>query len=81
MTSAYYSTHDLCARFRCSSRTLFRRMQRKRNPFPAPCIRNVGSCNLWDVEDVAAWEAAERTLTRDSYMPESGNATLGEVSP
>lgn len=81
MTSAYYSTHDLCARFRCSSRTLFRRMQRKRNPFPAACIRNVGSCNLWDVEDVAAWEAAERALTREIHLPESEAVTMAGVSP
>jgi hypothetical protein len=29
-----YSTKDLCVRFRCSSRTLFRRMKRGVNPFP-----------------------------------------------
>jgi len=59
MTRAYESTHDLCKRFRCSSRTLFRRMKRGRNPFPAPCIRHVGSCNLWDAAEVAAWEETE----------------------
>jgi hypothetical protein len=32
---AYRSTKDLCARFRRSSRTLFRRMKRTENPFHA----------------------------------------------
>jgi len=60
MSMAYYATRDLCERYRCSSRTLFRRMNRARNPFPAPCIQHVGSSNLWDAEDVAAWEDRER---------------------
>ena len=58
--TAYHSTHDLCERFRCSSRTLFRRMKRIENPFPSPCIRHAGSANLWDAGDVAAWEVRER---------------------
>ncbi len=57
---AYYSTQDLCERFRCSSRTLFRRMKRAVNPFPFPCIQHVGSFNLWDVEEVTCWERRER---------------------
>lgn len=60
MTTAYYATRDLCLRFRCSSRTLFRRMQRSQNPFPDPCMRHAGSCNLWDAAEVAAWEQRER---------------------
>jgi hypothetical protein len=61
----YYSTKDLCDRFRCASRTIFRRMDRVENPFPAPRIRHAGSCNLWAIEDVRAWEIREyeRTLT------------------
>lgn len=62
--ATYYSTTDLCERFRCSSRTLFRRMQRIGNPFPAPCIKHVGSENLWDASEVAAWETRERERTR-----------------
>lgn len=57
---AYYSTQDLCERFRCSRRTLFRRMKRAANPFPAPCMKHVGSFNLWDAEEVALWEQDER---------------------
>lgn len=64
MTSTYLSTHDLTQRFRCTSRTLFRRMKRPRNPFPAPCMRHAGSCNLWDSEEVAAWEQRERAYAR-----------------
>ncbi|MOA26076.1 hypothetical protein D3C78_1468450 [compost metagenome] len=59
---AYYSTSDLCERFRCSSRTLFRRMKRAVNPFPQPCLRHVGSCNLWDAEEVFCWEQREKAL-------------------
>lgn len=64
MSSNYLSTHDLSERFRCTSRTLFRRMKRPRNPFPAPCMRHAGSCNLWDSEDVTAWEQRERAYVR-----------------
>lgn len=64
MSSSYLSTHDLSERFRCTSRTLFRRMKRPRNPFPAPCMRHAGSCNLWDSEDVTAWEQRERAYVR-----------------
>ncbi len=64
MASSYLSTHDLRERFRCTSRTLFRRMKRPRNPFPTPCMRHAGSCNLWDSEDVAAWEQRERAYAR-----------------
>lgn len=60
----YHSTHDLCERFRCSSRTIFRRMQREANPFPPPCMQHAGSANLWDAADVAAWERRERERTR-----------------
>ncbi|MCE6978577.1 hypothetical protein EI534_14545 [Pseudomonas frederiksbergensis] len=63
--SAYYSTKDLCERFRCSSRTLFRRMKRIVNPFPAPCMKHAGSCNLWDADDVSEWEQRERERTRN----------------
>jgi hypothetical protein len=66
---SYHSTRDLCQRFRCSSRTLFRRMKRPQNPFPTPCIRHAGSFNLWDARDVAAWEARERAQSRQD-MPE-----------
>lgn len=64
MSSNYLSTHDLSERFRCTSRTLFRRMKRARNPFPPPCMRHAGSCNLWDSEEVAAWEQRERAFAR-----------------
>lgn len=64
MAREYQSTQDLCARFRCSSRTIFRRMKRRFNPFPAPCIKHAGSCNLWDIDDVLAWEDREKQRTR-----------------
>lgn len=67
MTLTYQSTWDLCERFRCSSRTLFRRMKRRRNPFPAPCIKHAGSCNLWDAAEVAEWELREREHARGSH--------------
>lgn len=76
MTRPYHSTRDLCERFRCSSRTLFRRMQRTRNPFPAPCIRHAGSCNLWDADEVAAWEERERDHTRPRQVGHSTNSPV-----
>ena len=63
MTSHYESARDLLERFRCSRRTIFRRMARAENPFPAPCIQYGGSFNLWDAEEVAAWEQRERERT------------------
>ncbi len=65
MTRAYHSTRDLCQRFRCSSRTLFRRMERVSNPFPQPCIRHQGSCNLWDADEIEAWEEREQERCRN----------------
>lgn len=59
----YLSTKDLCTRFRCSSRTVFRRMQRGVNPFPLPAIVHAGSFNLWDVQEVEQWERRERERT------------------
>ena len=38
-------------------------MKRSYNPFPAPCIKQVGSCNLWDIDDVLAWEEREKQRT------------------
>lgn len=68
MSSTYLSTQDLSARFRCTSRTLFRRMKRTRNPFPAPCMRHAGSCNLWDADDVTAWEQRERAHATGQHV-------------
>lgn len=59
----YYSMEDLCERFRCSSRTIFRRMKRTINPLPAPSLRHAGSFNLWDGDEVTAWEVRERART------------------
>jgi hypothetical protein len=70
MANGYYSTRDLCVRYRCSSRTLFRRMKREENPFPAACMQQAGSFNLWDADEVAAWEQRERERTRLRAAPE-----------
>lgn len=64
MSNTYHSTRDLCERFRCSTRTLFRRMKRPTNPFPAPCMQHAGSFNLWDAAEVAGWELRERERSR-----------------
>jgi hypothetical protein len=40
-------------------------MRRRINPFPAPCIKYEGSGNLWDGDDIAAWEQRERLRTQD----------------
>jgi hypothetical protein len=77
MATSYHSTKDLCERFRCSSRTLFRRMQRQRNPFPQPSIRHAGSFNLWDSGDVAAWELRERERTNAGLRRPGVSAVAG----
>lgn len=68
MPTAYYSTKDVCERFRISTRTISRRMLRKVNPFPQPCIQHTGAENLWDKDEVTAWEAAERERTRQRKL-------------
>lgn len=75
--SAYYSTKDLCDRFRCSSRTLFRRMKRIANPLPAPCMKHAGSCNLWDAGEVFEWEQRERERTLNANWNPGSAATDG----
>lgn len=80
MSNGYHSTRDLCVRYRCSSRTLFRRMKRETNPFPSPCMQHAGSFNLWDAGEVAAWEQRERARTRAGALPET-IATPQSASP
>ena len=63
---AYLSTQQLSKHLCCSSRSLFRRMQRAINPLPQPAIRSVGSANLWDAEEIARWEHAERERTKQA---------------
>lgn len=80
MSNAYYSTKDLCERYRCSARTLFRRMKREANRFPSPCMQHAGSFNLWDAGEVAAWELRERARTRAGAVSET-IATPQSASP
>ena len=77
MSASYLSTRDLCERFRCSSRTLFRRMQRAQNPFPAACICHAGSFNLWDAGEVSAWEERERARTQMDRAVSASRNMLG----
>ncbi|WP_414430808.1 helix-turn-helix transcriptional regulator [Alcanivorax sp. IL3] len=63
MTKGYYTTKQLTERFSCSSRTLFRWMNKDANPFPQPRLRPSGSHNLWAIEDVDAWEEQEAART------------------
>lgn len=66
MIREYLSTKDLCQRFRCSSRTIFRRMTREENPFPQPLIRQAGSINLWCADTVCEWEECEIQRSENS---------------
>jgi len=63
MTKGYYTTKQLTERFCCSSRTLFRWMNKDCNPFPQPRLRPSGSHNLWAIDDVEAWEQQEAART------------------
>lgn len=73
MVREYLSTKDLCQRFRCSSRTIFRRMTREENPFPQPLIRQAGSFNLWCADAVKEWE--------DLEIERSENSRWGALTP
>lgn len=57
MISPYLNTQDLMARYRCSSRTIFRRMKRKELPLPQPVIREKGAKNLWLAEDIENYDS------------------------
>ncbi|MDP2505416.1 AlpA family transcriptional regulator [Oceanobacter sp. 3_MG-2023] len=56
MVKGYWSTKDLCERFHCSSRTIFRWMKRDTHPFPQPINRAAGGHNRWAIDDVEQWE-------------------------
>ena len=56
MVKGYLSTKDLCVRYRCSSRTVFRWRFRSEHPLPEPRIKQFGGCNLWAIDDLEAWE-------------------------
>ena len=73
MELQYLNTSDLCTRYRCSSRTIFRKLRRKINPMPAPAIKTVGSSNLWLKEDIINWEISEMLRTQKETV--SNNAT------
>ena len=56
MVSGYYSTNDLCERFRITRRTIYRWMDDEKVPFPQPRMGSQGAKNLWAQEDVHKWE-------------------------
>ena len=59
MIKGYWSTKDLCERYRCCGRTIARWTKRKNNPFPKPRIVQNGASNLWAIDDVEQWENPE----------------------
>ena len=68
MDMHYLNTRDLCARHRCSSRTIFRKMRREINPLPAPVIKNQGASNLWLLEEIINWEILEIRRTQSEAV-------------
>ncbi len=64
MNMQYLNTSDLCDRYRCSSRTIFRKLRRANNPMPAPVIKTVGSSNLWLLDELIQWEISEMQRTK-----------------
>lgn len=61
LPAKYLTTNDLKARYFCSSRTIFRWMNRVNDPFPLPSIRAKGTVNRWEIKDVEAWEYKQKT--------------------
>lgn len=59
VVSGYVTTKELAKRYKCTSRTLARWMERSKNPFPQPRLRASGSLNRWAVEDVMDWESKQ----------------------
>jgi hypothetical protein len=67
MELQYLNTKDLTLRYRCSSRSIFRKMRRDVNPMPLPAIKNQGSSNLWLLDDIAEWDIQERIRTKNEH--------------
>ena len=66
MEMQYLNTRDLRKRYRCCSRTIFRKMKRDKNPMPMPIIRNQGACNLWLFEAIVEWDVSEVRRSKES---------------
>ena len=82
MTDIYLNTKDLADRYRVSSRTIFRRMNKPDNPFPAPAIKMAGSSNLWLKKDVELWDARQRELTSiDRFLNEQEEISRSREKP
>ena len=82
MTDIYLNTKDLADRYRVSSRTIFRRMNKSDNPFPAPAIKMAGSSNLWLKKDVELWDARQRELTSiDHFLNEQEEISRNREEP
>ena len=64
----YLNTKDLCNRYRCSSRTIFRKLRRAKNPMPSAIIKTVGSSNLWLFDDILNWDKSEERRTKNEAL-------------
>lgn len=56
MVKGYLTTKDLCKRYRVSRRTLYRWMERKDHPLPAPRIAGKAGLNRWAIDDIENYE-------------------------
>ncbi len=71
MNDKYLNTKGLCDIFRCSSRTIFRRMQEQDNPLPPPAISRRGSSNLWSIRAIEEYLNREQERTsQDRFLNE-----------
>ncbi|WP_433925083.1 helix-turn-helix transcriptional regulator [Vreelandella sp. 21] len=57
MTKGYLTTREVCERYSIGRTTLYRWMQRKSSPFPAPAISGNAGQNRWRIEDIENYEA------------------------
>lgn len=58
MTEGYLTTRDVCKRYGICRQTLYRWMDRKHTPFPAPKLRGTAGNNRWAIEDIENYERA-----------------------
>ncbi|MBZ9574473.1 helix-turn-helix domain-containing protein [Modicisalibacter sp. MOD 31.J] len=56
MVKGYLTTNDLCARYKINRRTLYRWMERKERPLPAPRISGKSGFNRWAIDDIEDFE-------------------------
>ncbi|WP_110665123.1 helix-turn-helix transcriptional regulator [Salinicola halophilus] len=64
----YLTTKEVCKRYGVCRRTIYRWMERKEQPFPAPVFGGSAGFNRWHIDDIRQFDADARDQSADT-MP------------